>query len=50
MSTYHYQCKHCYRTTNLWQQNDGSNAFYGGAIEDCGCQGSGAAVDDDDDD
>jgi hypothetical protein len=50
MSTYHYQCQYCLCTTNLWHTEDGSDAFYGGAIEDCGCQKSNYPDDDDDDD
>ncbi len=38
MSEYHYQCQFCYCTTSMWTEDDGSDAFYGGAIEDCGCQ------------
>ncbi len=50
MSTHHYQCQYCYSTTNLWYEEDGSDAFYGGAIEDCGCQTLDRADGSDDDD
>ena len=38
MSEYHYQCQYCYRTTSYWEDDDGQDDFYGGAIDDCGCQ------------
>lgn len=49
MSTYHYQCQHCYCTTSMWEVDDGRDDFYGGAIEDCGCTPT-AEYDHDDDD
>lgn len=50
MSTHHYQCQHCYTTTNLWYEEDGTDDFYGGATEDCGCQAAAQAIYDQDDD
>ena len=47
MSTHHYQCQYCYCTTSMWEDDDGKDDFYGGPIEDCGCQ---SAVNDDYDD
>ncbi|MCE9924375.1 hypothetical protein LZ640_07735 [Aeromonas media] len=47
MSTHHYQCQYCYCTTSMWEDEDGKDDFYGGPIEDCGCQ---SAVNDDYDD
>ncbi len=49
MSTYHYQCQHCYCTTSMWEVEDGEDDFYGGAIEDCGCTSHHGSQDDDDD-
>ncbi len=49
MSTYHYQCQYCYCTTSMWEVEDGLDAYYGGAIEDCGCSSHSLDQDDDDD-
>lgn len=49
MSTYHYQCQHCYCTTSMWEVEDGEDSHYGGAIEDCGCTSHQGNQDDDDD-
>lgn len=38
MTTYHYQCQHCYCTTSMWEVEDGSDQQFGGACEDCGCK------------
>lgn len=38
MTTYHYQCKYCYCTTRMWTEEDDREEFFGGAVEDCGCQ------------
>lgn len=48
MSTYHYQCQHCYCTTSKWEVDDDLDNHYGGAIEDCGCTPY-RELDDDDD-
>ncbi|WP_415912187.1 hypothetical protein [Neptuniibacter sp. QD37_11] len=50
MTQYHYQCQHCLCTTNMWEDDDGLNDFYGGAIDDCGCQSEDEFEDDWDDD
>lgn len=38
MTTYHYQCQHCYCSTRVWKDDDGIDSHKGGAIDDCGCQ------------
>jgi hypothetical protein len=37
MATYHYQCQYCYCTTGMWEEDDGTDDYYGGAVGDCGC-------------
>jgi len=38
MSKYHYQCEHCGCTTDMWEEDDGRDDFYGGMVGDCGCE------------
>ena len=38
MTRYHQQCQHCYCTTSLWEENDGSDREINYGDGDCGCQ------------
>ena len=38
MATYHYQCENCGCTTSMWEEEDGTDDFYGGWTGDCGCK------------